>query len=154
MANGIRLSRLRRQIKSLHQEAPGSVIASAWNETPGRGLSPWLLDTTYRALPKPLWDSVLQHMGISEFDYKSQRSDCDDFAFAMRGRVPLELRVNGIAAVLDWSGKHAYNALVYTEGGGFHVAFIEPQAPDPSSWWISRPGGEGMYDMDNGVAIF
>ena len=154
MANGIRLKKLRRSVEKSQKQCDGQTVLDAWYGSEAKLLEPWRLDTTYIALPKDVWDDVLQHLGIGDYTYESERRDCDDFAFAMRGRIPLELRVNGVATVLDWSGRHAYNALLYTDGPDFRIGFIEPQGDGPEQWWVSKPGGEGLYDMDRGIAIF
>lgn len=147
MANGIKLSKLRKDIQKYKRELNHQELFDLWRETPAINLGLTFYDRKYISLPKEVWNDILQHIGIGEFNYKSEISDCDDFAFALRGRIPLELKVNGIGVVLDHSGGHAYNAILHHEG----IEFIEPQGANPYEWWVKRPGEKGMYDMENGT---
>ena len=155
MAHGIRLSALRREIARTRVEYPREKLVRVWQSSPARRMQIETLDRdTYVAVPRQIWDRVFQHLGIHKFSYESDIADCDDFAFAARGRAPLELRVNGIAAVLDWSGAHAYCA-VLVAGRVPAVLFVEIQAPTPGTWWVENPGADNsMYDMERGRALF
>ena len=155
MAHGIRLLALRRDIRKSYAKISHGELVNLWMDTPARTLQLCPLDTEYAAVPREVWNDVLQHCGIGRYSYQSEQRDCDDFAMALRGRVPLELGLNGVGIVMDWSGRHAYNALVYRDGKGLcRIGFIEPQADDPSGWWVKQPGRQGLYDMDHGLAVF
>ena len=136
MANGIRLSTLRRRIEKGKVQVSGNEAARAFANLQ-TGVQPWMLDTHYWALPIATWDDVLRHMGVGEFTYRSEQSDCDDFAMCLRGRVPLELGINGVGVVLDFSGGHAYSAMLVADGAdSLRARLLEPQAGYPSTWWI------------------
>ena len=85
------------------------------------------LDTSYVALPADVWDLFLQYSGVDRIQYKSDTMDCDDFAQILAGECKRKLHVNGIGLVVDFSGKHAYNALLAYEGSELSLLTIEPQ---------------------------
>lgn len=150
MANGIRKSTVKRLIRRSQRDLTGQEVGQLWHSDPKRrALSLRLLDSKqYRAVDEAAWRAILQHNGISKFTYVSELADCDDFAFALRGMVPLEFRVNGIGLVRDWSGGHAYNCILVVQGDEVVVRFIEPQ----SDRFISA--GSGMYKLTSAEAEF
>lgn len=85
------------------------------------------LDTSYVALPIETWELFLQYSGVDRIQYKSDTMDCDDFAQILCGECKRKLRVNGIGLVVDFSGGHAYNALLAYQGSELSLVTIEPQ---------------------------
>ena len=153
MANGINLRDLRREIKKESVIFTRPDLLDAWRRTPAEDVRPFALDgKEYVGLPQDVWDMILVHLGIYRYTYVRDRSDCDDFALAVRGRAPLELKANGVGAVIDFSGGHGYNAFLIPDSGRANIKFVEPQARD--GWWVEEPGKDGMYDLDFGYVIW
>ena len=127
MANGIRKSTLVSAIKRERVTVTSGEVASALLEF--SGLRPMLLDSTYYAVPMFIWSMVLQYSGIDKARYVRQVRDCDDFAFAFRGEVPIKLGLNGVGVALDFGMKHAYNVLLVHDpiSQDVDVAAMEPQ---------------------------
>ena len=108
-------------------------------------------------MPPATWNRILQHLGIHKLSYESDIRDCDDFAKLVWAQTAL-LRVNGVGLVVDYSGGHAYLAVVVPTCDGPVILFVEPQRDDPdpaspNSWWVRTPGA-GAYNMDFGRALF
>ena len=114
------------------------------------------LDTKYKVVSLEIWKKILKLSSVNEFKYVGQVRDCDDFAFTLRGEVPLNYTVNSISLVMDFSGGHAYNAIItYSEGNPnrLYLALIEPQ----NDRFVEV--GEGtssteIYKLERGELIF
>ena len=105
------------------------------------------LDTAYVALPADTWELFLEYSGVDRIKYKSDTMDCDDFAQILCGECKRKLRVNGIGLVVDFSGGHAYNALLAYEGSELSLLTIEPQN---DKIIINR---SGMYAAQHGFLL-
>lgn len=105
------------------------------------------LDTAYVALPADTWELFLEYSGVDRIKYKSDTMDCDDFAQILCGECKRKLRVNGIGLVVDFSGGHAYNALLAYEGSELSLLTIEPQN---DKIIINR---SGMYAAQQGFIL-
>ena len=133
MANGIRLGRLRKQILRERVDVYNGNIVEALKEACPKGTyHTEFVDRKYTAVSESCWKDILQHTSINKRKYQSEVSDCDDFAYALRGIVPLQLKVNGIGLVLDSGRRHAYNVILIARrrlDGSHHITaqFVEPQ---------------------------
>jgi len=105
------------------------------------------LDTSYVALPAEIWELFLEYSGVDRIKYKSDTMDCDDFAQILCGECKRKLHVNGIGLVVDFSGGHAYNALLAYEGSELSLLTIEPQN---DKIIINR---SGMYAAQQGFLL-
>ena len=106
------------------------------------------LDNTYWAVSLETWELILAYNGASKNDYVKDSFDCDNFALCLAGNVPQRWGVNGVAIVIDFSGQHAYNALlVVDENGVLEVAVVEPQNDE----FVIRK--QGMYKGNCGFAL-
>ena len=148
MANGIDKRSLRRLIAKTAKIFSAQEVAEAWQLSMGKRLSAEFVDRQYTAVPYHVWEQILQDSNVSNRKYVSERSDCDDFAYALRGTVPLNLNVNGIGVVLDISGRHAYNAVLSMSGEALYIAFVEPQTDQ----FVTL--GDGMYKAEVGSVRF
>ena len=97
-----------------------------------RRMSPTILDTKFKTTDLATWKLILERSRIDEYRYRSNIKDCDNFAAALFGTIPLEYGVNGIGFVLDYSGRHAYNALLYFDDDpkDLEIALVEPQSDE------------------------
>ena len=148
MANGISLRQLRSAIRKQSRTFSLEEVVDAWRRSPGRALVPWLLDTEYHAVPHDVWRMILQDSGVDKQRWVAETRDCDDFAFALRGTVPLRLGVNGLGVVIDLSSSHAYSAVLCVSGDSLEVGFVEPQRDE----WVV-PGSDD-YKLLEGKVIF
>ena len=146
MANGIRLSDLRKSIAAngtLHttQEVLAAHRASSLQKLSVRSA----YDGEWLALPINVWHRIITHLGAYQHVYGSDiaiagdtndqvRKDCDDYMAFVKGRAGLELSANGVVNVLDYSSGHAYcAALVRARPKQAPVSLVafEPQLNAP-----------------------
>ena len=148
MANGIRKSKVKRLVNQSQRLIAGHELILAWQQSPGRYLQPITLDDQYKIISEDAWRAILQHSGIDKFRWVKNFRDCDKFAKALAGTVPMEFLVNSIGVVADASGKHAYVVIVLWVDDKLVFRFIEPQ----SDKWITT--GKGMYKLKSGFVLF
>ena len=77
--------------------------------------------------------------------YRPDRFDCENFASAYKTFAAFLWGTNGVATVIDWSGGHAYNIIVYETG---EVEFYEPQEGE-----VIEIGQGEKYQMDNATIL-
>ena len=107
------------------------------------------LDGAYLALDHTDWLTVLQATRTSAIKYVPEFDDCDDRAFLLRGLVPAQDNVNGIAVVIDEGAQHCYNAVLVRDGkGGVELKAVEPQLD------AFAEAGTGHYMAEKGMIIF
>ena len=133
-------------------------LMRAWQQSEAAKLAVKPLDAShrkdaYRVVDRATWNLILDHFGIGLFDYQSNARDCDKFSGKVWADARWYFRLNSIGLVLDYSGGHAYIAVVVADGDGLDVLFVEPQGDDETQWWVRTPG-KGAYDMEFGEAIF
>lgn len=127
---------------------PSSAIRTAFQEVLHPGVELLTIDSKYWCLPVNVWDQVLQHFGPDVNKYRPERYDCDDFAICFKGHCSHEFEINSCAWVLDFSGKHSYNAIVVAVPGGQpEVHYLEPQADR----WVRS--GQTHYPLTRGLVI-
>ena len=106
------------------------------------------LDETYLGVSIDAWEKILAFNGVDSKLYRSERYDCDNFAISLAGTIPMRWDINGCGIVLDWSGGHAYSALIVAGSEGCEIAVVEPQTDRFVLW----PGG--MYAAEDGLIMF
>ena len=121
------LKDVRKFVRKTKQTVSHTAVAQAHDASGLRTLQFVPLDTSYVALPAETWELFLQYSGVDRIQYKSDTMDCDDFAQILAGECKRKLRVNGIGLVVDFSGGHAYNALLAYKGSELSLLTIEPQ---------------------------
>ena len=123
-----KIKEVREAIKATRRVVGWEELKAAFEASPLGELQCICLDSEYVALPLETWRLVLQWSRVDKFRYKADKRDCDNFAAALHGTVPIRFKVNTAAYVLDFSGKHAYTALAVAEpDGGLSIAVVEPQ---------------------------
>lgn len=153
MANGIRLSRLRRDIKRERVVVPYTEIADKWysNWNPLTKMNPKFWDNEYTALPIEVWKDILQYSGIDKYRYMLNRSDCDKFAMGLKAMVALKLKVNGVLLIADYKAGHAFCGLLESKNGEWmDIPIVEPQ----TDRFIDNPKENKMYQLVRGDVIF
>ena len=121
------LKDVRKVVRKAKRTVTQQAVEHAHTESKLRTLQLVPLDTSYVALPVETWELFLQYSGVDRIQYKSDTMDCDDFAQILCGECKRKLHVNGIGLVVDFSGRHAYNALLAYEGSELSLLTIEPQ---------------------------
>lgn len=149
MPNGVPKRKVTRLIEKTEVQIDGDALRRAWQNSPGRDLQLIPVDRVYWGVPWKTWELILRYTAVDAGQYRSDRYDCDDFAFALRAAVSRKLALNSVGLVIDYSGRHAYSALLVTNPGEEpKVVFLEPQ----NDRLIIKY--EGMYSADVGFAIY
>ena len=87
-----------------------------------------LLDDQYFCITQSEWDQVIKAIGPEKDPYTPNRFDCDSFSRVFWGKVNETFEINGLFVVVDYSGRHSYNALLIHDGaGGLTIRLYEPQ---------------------------
>ena len=87
-----------------------------------------LLDNYYYCLTREEWTHVIKEIGPDANKYTPEKYDCDSFSRYFWAEVNHKYEVNGLMVVVDYSGRHSYNALLVHDGHGhLSVDLFEPQ---------------------------
>jgi hypothetical protein len=73
-----------------------------------------------------------------------ERRDCDNYAEVLRANFGWRLGINSVGLVLDVSSAHAYNLVVFSDGG---FGWLEPQ----NDHWVQL--GSGLYTLTEGSVM-
>ena len=124
-------------------------VRSAWARSAGRKLKLILVDSKYYAIPWEVWRDIVQFTKVDAGQYRKDRYDCDDFAVVLKAVVSRKFALNSAGIIFDYSGGHAYTALIVAdENRTPFMVFVEPQ----TDGLVTRM--EGAYDAEFGIAIF
>ena len=145
MANGISLSKLRRDIKRTEKKFTPQEVGQAIQQSGiiSGGVQLW--DSVYWAVPDSVWLDIIQHSGVDKRKYVAERFDCDDFAFAFKGMVSEQLQVNGCGIVADAGSQHAYIVILVKTNSGVQAKFLEPQNDRLVPVGTRSHSGRGMF---------
>lgn len=105
-----------------------SDLSDAVKASPASALQLHLSDSQYTVVDQTTWAQVMQVFAKVYLPYTPEKRDCDDYAFAFRGNVPMAFELNSVGIVIDYTGQHAYNIVVTKEDDGLHVKLVEPQS--------------------------
>lgn len=125
-----------------------SEVDDAINTVKGYNKKNWQLirlDNKYWVCNKSEFMRVVRTNTINEKQYVLDQFDCDNFAFNFKAQVAFQYNLNNVGMVIDNSGGHAYNIVVFNNGT---AQLFEPQ----SDRWIT-PGESKMYSFKKGVII-
>jgi hypothetical protein len=98
------------------------------------------LDGTYYTVSKEDMRSISSWERTNRHDYEKAEYDCENFALSFMSSAQREFGVTTIGLVIDWSGTHAYNMLVYEDGS---VELFEPQNDN-----IVEPGDADRFAFE------
>ena len=112
------------------------------------GVRVYCLDGEYKVVPEAEMMAVVRATRTSVEQYVAEYHDCDQFARELWARIPNQSGLNSAALVIDFSGQHAYNAIVVDADGSLAVKFVEPQA-DAEFKLHSQP----CYILSNGLVL-
>jgi len=102
------------------------------------------LDTKFWTCNEADWKKIIAYDWTDEKKYVTEQYDCDNFAFNFKARVARKFGVNSVGLVIDYSGGHAYNLIVFSDGTW---KIFEPQ----SDRWPTL--GTGQYKFEDGFIL-
>ena len=107
------------------------------------------LDAKYWACSKQEFQDWITWDWTNKKRYLSEEYDCDNFAFSFKARCDRKIGINTVGLVIDYSGGHAYNVVVFTD------APAELYEPQNDSWVIKGDGisRNEMYKLTHGYII-
>ena len=82
----------------------------------------YLLDTKYWLCDLETFDQFRREDWTELAPYLAERSDCDDRARQLWAAASMR-GLTGVGLVIDWSGRHAYNLVLFADG---HIRLYEP----------------------------
>ena len=94
------------------------------------------LDSKYWACSKREFQDWIRWDWTNKKKYISEQYDCDNYAFSFKARCDRVIGINTVALVIDYSGGHAYNLVVFTDSP---AELYEPQ-------------GDRFVDMGTGIS--
>ena len=109
------------------------------------------LDQKYYTVTKSMWDQVILSIASSHLIYETDRFDCDKFATYFAAMCAFDYGINSAGMVLDYQGRHAYNALlVAPDKNGIDpvVMVLEPQTDQ----YVLKP--DAHHTETSGTIIF
>ena len=108
------------------------------------GMEIFALDNKYQVTTQKDMKKIIDWDWTDNKKYVAEKYDCDNFAFSFKAMVDKRFGLNGVGLVIDYSGGHAYNIVVFQDGS---VKIFEPQ----SDRWPKA--GRGQYKFQNGSVI-
>ena len=150
MFNRIRRILNRRRVKRVVQRTGDNSgqVTAALKGLKGCNTRTWkriTLDKKYWLCSREHFQTIIRYNKINEKQYTSDQFDCDNFAFAFKAQVALNHGLNNVGLVIDNSGGHAYNVIIFNDGT---AALFEPQTDK-----YVTPGQSEMYSFERGIII-
>ncbi len=88
------------------------------------GVFRWPMDSRYYLCSQEEMRKFIQWDWVSSRQYIAEIFDCENFAFWFKGRADGLLHRNNVGFIVDWSGGHAYNVIVFPDN---ELWIFEPQ---------------------------
>jgi len=104
------------------------------------------LDNKYWCCSRLDFDAIIKWDWTDNKKYIAEKYDCDNFAFSFKARMDRRFHLNNVGLVIDYSGGHAYNVIVFSDGT---VTLFEPQS---DSFPILNPVA-GYYRCTSGFIV-
>ena len=115
---------VKRAVKESRRTIDATELVTMFRNSPLKGLQIVPLDSRYVIVDTHTAGMMLAYNGVDQERYKSDNFDCDNFAMAVAGALPMRWDVNCCGLVVDFSAKHAYNCIATTDNG---MIVVEPQ---------------------------
>ena len=103
-------------------------------------------DSKYYVTSKEDFERLAKINPVDKIPYKKEKFDCDNFARLFSETMSLSAGINSIGIVVDHSGGHAYNVVIFKNG---EVGFWEPQ----SDRWVEIGEVGSLYELSWGIII-
>ena len=136
-----------RSVRDTKQQFTNDEVKAALRQSHLSKLGGLPLDETYWGVSLETWELILAYNGTDKKRYVKDTFDCDNFAILFAGSVADRFSINGAGIVIDFSGRHAYSALLVATENGLAFATIEPQ----NDRFVLKT--EGMYDAEFGFIM-
>lgn len=139
------------QIYNAAVSYPVSKVKEVFSQSGMHQMQLLCLDQTYYTVTKSQWDTVISSIGSNHLAYETDRFDCDKFATYFTAMCALDYGINSAGMVLDYTGSHAYNAILVapdTTGDDPTFMVLEPQTDQ----YVLNP--DTHHVETNGVIIF
>ena len=143
----LKLNKVNNNINRTSDKSTG-IVNVALADLIGKRKKSWKrihLDNKYWLCSQEEFQTVVEHNKINEKTYIYDQFDCDNFAFAFKAQVAMNHNLNNVGIVIDNSGGHAYNVVVFRDGT---AKLFEPQ----TDAWV-EPGSAPLYKFDKGIII-
>ena len=108
------------------------------------GMDIFALDNKYQVTSQKDMKKIIDWDWTDNKKYVAEKYDCDNFAFSFKAMVDRRFGVNNVGLVIDYSGGHVYNIIVFTDGS---VRLFEPQ----SDRWARI--GTSQYKFEEGKIL-
>jgi len=103
------------------------------------------LDSKFWTCSESHFQRIVAFNTINLRRYKADRYDCDNFAFSFKAEVAMDFGLNNVGIVVDHTGGHAYNIVVFSNGS---VKLFEPQ----NDSWV-EPASSKPYTFKAGIIL-
>ena len=129
------------------EEKDGSWISSQLMRADlvGEGVQRLHLDSKYWACSKKEFEDWIEWDWTNKKRYIAEEYDCDNFAFSFKARCDRKIGINSVALVIDYSGGHAYNLVVFSD--------VAPELFEPQNDSWRKKGESTMYTLTSGYII-
>lgn len=104
------------------------------------------LDSKYWCCSRLDFDAIIKWDWTNNKRYVSEKYDCDNFAFSFKARMDRRFHLNNVGLVVDYSGGHAYNCVVFSDGT---AELFEPQGDRFPVMNKTR----GLYRCESGFIV-
>jgi len=104
------------------------------------------LDSKYWTCTRLDFDAIIKWDWTDNKKYVAEKYDCDNFAFSFKARMDRKFHLNNVGLVVDYSGGHAYNCVVFSDGT---AELFEPQ----SDLFTTSQLGTGYYKCESGFIL-
>jgi len=112
----------------------------------GNGLERKSLDVNYWVCTRQDFVRIIKWDWTNSKKYISEKYDCDNFALTFKARMDRKFHLNSVGVVVDYSGGHAYNCVVFADGT---AEIFEPQ----SDTFRTDRMGTGYYMCESGIIL-
>jgi len=106
------------------------------------------LDGKYYVPPLEDMQKIIAWDWVDAKEYIREIYDCENFAFSFKARVDRLFHLNNVALVIDWSGLHAYNMFVTSDG---EVFILEPQTDE--YWSVREHDYQSPFNLESAVVL-
>jgi len=134
-------------LMTTREEKDGSWISSQLMRADlvGGGVQRLHLDSKYWVCSKQEFEDWIEWDWTNKKRYIAEEYDCDNFAFSFKARCDRKIGINSVALVIDYSGGHAYNLVVFSD--------VAPELFEPQNDSWRKKGESKLYTLTSGYII-
>ena len=108
----------------------------------------WLpMDGTYYLTDQANFMQILEWDTTNLKKYIRDKYDCENYGFSLKANVDRYFHLNQVGFVLDYSGEHGYNCIIFPNG---QLWLIEPQS---DSLFFLTNRNKDVYPMNEGYIL-